>query len=85
MRIDIVQCKECIYWKPPQIETEDGSYMDYPDGYDENGCPKHYVTLSIGVNVCSRCALYDRWGKNDIQHFMGPEDGCTKGLKKVVR
>lgn len=83
MRVDIVSCEECVFWIPPKIETDEGEYLDYPDGYDENGCPKRYVTLEIGVNVQSRCGLYDKYGRNDIHHFMGPHDGCTKGLKKI--
>lgn len=76
---EIVQCKECIHWIPPKIKTPDGRYVDYLGGYDENGFPKEYVTLSAGVNVQCCCGRYDKYHRNDVPQFMGPEDGCTKG------
>ena len=84
MIMDIVQCKDCVYWQHPQILTNDGEYVDYPeDHFDEYGFPTKLVTLEDGINIASHCTKYNRNHENRFPQYMGPKDGCTKGELRV--
>lgn len=81
--IEVVRCKDCIYWQKPQVELHDGTYRDYePEEYD-NGSMFGGVELSVGINVGSFCAKYDKWHGNSIHQFMGENDFCSKGEKRA--
>ena len=35
--VEVVRCKDCIYWQKPQVKLHDGTYRDYESGEYENG------------------------------------------------
>ena len=39
------------------------------------------VTSSVGINIGSFCAKYDRYHINRIPQFMSEDDFCSKGHK----
>jgi len=81
--VEVVRCKDCIYWQKPQVKLHDGTYRDYePEEYD-NGSMVGGVELSVGINVGSFCAKYDKWHGNSIHQFMGENDFCSKGEKAI--
>jgi len=76
---DLVHCKDCIYWQKPQVKLEDGTYRDYKDGEEFPNVP-----ISIGINVSSFCALYNKHHENDIPQFMDEDDFCSKGSSYFI-
>jgi hypothetical protein len=78
---EVVRCKDCIYWQRPQVKLKDGTYRDYEHGEYVNGFGG--VELSVGINIGSFCAKYDKWHGNSIPQFMGDNDFCSKGEKAI--
>ena len=75
--VSVVRCKDCIFWTPPQILLDDGSYRDYAPDEPE------MVTIDVGINVGSCCALYDKHHHNDISHWMNEDDFCSKEIGRA--
>ena len=81
--VEVVRCKDCIYWQRPQVKLKDGTYRDYEPGEYENGSIFGGVELSVGINVGAFCAKYDKWHTNAIHQFMSENDFCSKGEKRA--
>ena len=77
----VVLRRDCVYWQKPQVWQNDGTFRDYEPGEYENGSLFGGVSLEIGVNFGSFCALYDREHKNEYPQFMNENDFCSKGYK----
>lgn len=78
----VVLCRDCVYWQKPQVWQNDGTFRDYEPGEYENGSFFGGVSLEIGVNFGSFCALYDREHRNELPQFMNENDFCSKGYKR---
>ena len=62
----VVLCKNCVYWQKPQVWQNDGTFRDYEPGEYERGSIFGGVSLEVGVNYGSFCALYNRNHENQI-------------------
>ena len=80
--VPVVRCKDCIYWQKPQV-WQNGTFRDYtPEELESMKNGMFFgVTLDVGVNYGSFCALYNRHHINRIPQFMGENDFCSKGYK----
>lgn len=78
----VVVCKDCVYWQKPQVWQNDGTFRDYEPGEYEKGSIFGGVSLEVGVNYGSFCALYNKNHENEIPQFMGENDFCSKGYKR---
>lgn len=78
---EVVTCGECVYWQKPQVWQNDGTFRDYQPGEYESGGSFGGVSIEVGVNFGSFCALYDREHKNELPQFMNENDFCSKGYK----
>lgn len=78
----VVRCKDCVYWQKPQVWQNDGTFRDYEPGEYEKGSIFGGVSLEVGVNYGSFCALYNKNHENEIPQFMGENDFCSKGYKR---
>lgn len=78
--VEVVRCKDCIYWQKPQVKLKDGKYRDYTEEETKAG---EIVDSSVGINVGSFCAKYNRYHINRIPQFMGENDFCSKGKRRM--
>ena len=81
----VVLCRDCIYWQKPQVWQNDGTFRDYEPGEYEKGSIFGGVSLEVGINYGSFCALYNQNHENEIPQFMGENDFCSKGYKREER
>ena len=80
--VEIVRCKDCIYWQKEQIKLSGGSYRDYNLKECESELFGLGVTSDVGINIGSFCMLYNRNHINRIPQFMSENDFCSKGKRK---
>ena len=76
--VEVVRCKDCIYWQKPQVKLKDGTYRDYTEEETKAG---EIVDGSVGINVGSFCAKYNLYHINRIPQFMGENDFCSKAVR----
>ena len=82
--IDIVRCRECIYYDPPHVE-DDGKRIEYKDlpkeAFDALGTG--LVNVTYGINVGGRCcADYNRGYSEDKRVFRSEDDFCSRGERE---
>ena len=75
--VEVVRCKDCIFWKPRHIKLNDGSEREYLPGED-------LVEVSVGINVGSKCMVDEGRGYGcDKSVFRGEYDFCSRGERKM--
>lgn len=73
--VEVVRCRDCIYWKPPHIRFDDGTERPYLPG-------EGYVSISVGINVCGQCLVDCGVGYPcDKTVFRSGNMFCSKGVK----
>lgn len=72
--VEVVRCRDCIYWKPRHVRLDDGTERDYLPGED-------YVDVSVGINVGSQCRV--DCGKGFGYTFRADGDFCSRGRRKM--
>jgi hypothetical protein len=82
-RIDIVRCRDCIYYDAPHVE-KDGEryeYADMPeDAFDAFGEGVH---SGYGINVGGRCLRSKAKLARGKSIFMDEDDYCSKGERRA--
>lgn len=83
--VEVVRCKDCIYFQDRYIELPDGSKRLYEKG-------ENIVPLSAGINVGSYCKRIDyaivhghRGGEpsvDETRFWTNPDDFCSYGERK---
>lgn len=75
--VEVVRCKDCVYWKPRHIKLNDGSERAYFPG-------ESYVGITVGINVGSQCMVDEYSGYGcDKSVFRRENDFCSRGKRKM--
>ena len=85
--MDVILCKDCIYFKPAHVRCADGIEHDYSEFPAEAFEPYFGlgVTTAYGINVSSQC-VYDEWCGayvDDKTVFRNENDYCSRGKRKT--
>ena len=80
--IKIINCKDCIYYKPPHILMNDRTERAYTEEeikkYGVLGVPS-----SVGINVGGMCVVDENRGyRVDKSVFRSENDYCSKAAPK---
>lgn len=67
--VEVVRCKDCVYFKKRHVRLADGTERDYADG-------EEYVTADVGINVGSQCR------KEEEPCFREGCDFCSRGVRR---
>ena len=82
--VEIVRCKDCIYYDPPHVENNGVryEYSDMPkDAFDIFGI---WVYSSYGINVCGRCCRDYNVGYADDKRVYVPENNyCGRAERRT--
>ena len=83
--IDIVRCKECIYYDPPHVD-DNGKRIEYKDlpkeAFDKLGTG--FVDMSYGINVGGRCCVdYNCGYAEDKRVYRAEDNFCSKGRRPL--
>lgn len=76
----IVHCKDCIYFQPDFVLTQEGERRPYTQEEKESGFG--YVTIEKGINCGSRCERHGYWEENKIPVWFSENDFCSYGELK---
>ena len=80
---EVVRCKDCIYFQPEFILTNDGERRPYTEQEIKNG---KVVSMDVGINCGSRCERFGYWEENKIPVWFDENDFCSYGKRrKAVR
>ena len=85
--VEVVRCKDCVYWRDRHVLTPDGQRKSYaempPEAFSEIGIAIGGVTCEYGINCGSRCELeLDSGYGVDKSVFREAGDFCSRGAKK---
>jgi hypothetical protein len=78
--VEVVRCKDCIYFQPDFVLTNDGERRPYTQEEKESGFG--YVSMEKGINCGSRCERHGYWEENKIPVWFGENDFCSYGELK---
>lgn len=82
-RLDIIHCKDCIYYDPPHVENNGMryEYVDLPkEAFDVLGTG--LVTCEYGINVGGRCTRDYNAGYEDDKRVFVPSDNFCGRAKR---
>jgi len=75
--VEVIRCKDCIYWKPPRILLNDGTERLYAES-DKDIFGLHLVTMDIGINIGGQCFKDTNCGYDgDKTVFRKADDYCN--------
>lgn len=84
--VEVVRCRECIYFRDEHVLTPDGKRKSYSEFPPEafGGCFKiKSVTSGYGINVGSQCLVDCNKGYGeDKSVFRQPDDYCSRGVRR---
>ena len=75
----VVRCKDCKYFQPKFILTNDGEKRPYTE--EEKKLPLG-VNMTVGINCGSRCMRHLYWEENDIPFWFSENDFCSYGERR---
>ena len=78
--VEVVRCKDCVYFQPNFVETNNGERRPYTE--EEKNSPLGMVTCDVGVNCGSRCERFDYWEDNRFPVWFQENDFCSYGKRK---
>lgn len=78
--VEVVRCKDCVYFQPNFVETNNGERRPYTE--EEKNSPLGMVTCDVGVNCGSRCERFDYWEDNRFPEWFQENDFCSYGKRK---
>lgn len=78
--VEVVRCKDCIYFQPAFILTNEGERRPYTKEEREQGFGM--VSGEIGINCGSRCERFGYWEENKIPVWFSENDFCSYGELK---
>lgn len=73
--VNVIRCKDCVYWQDRQVQLSDGSCRDYLPNEDWS------VTCDIGMNIGSHCTLHGFEDKSGSWFWANADDYCSRGRK----
>lgn len=76
---EVVRCKDCIYFQPEFILTNDGERRPYTEQEIKNG---KVVSMDVGINCGSRCERFGYWEENKIPVWFDENDFCSYGKRR---
>ncbi len=84
--IDIVRCKECIYYDPPHVDNH-GERIEYEDlpkeAFGNDVFCLGFVSMEYGINIGGRCTVdYNCGYAEDKRVYRKEDDFCSKGARK---
>ena len=74
--VEVVRCKDCIYFQPDFVWTNDGNRRPYTEEEIQKG---KNVTAEVGINCGSRCQRKAYWEENSIPVWFNENDFCIYG------
>ena len=77
--VEVVRCKDCIYFQPNYVLTNDGERRPYTDEEKEHDFG--VVNMEKGINCGSRCERYEKWEENNIPVWCNENDFCSYGKR----
>lgn len=78
--VEVVRCKDCIYFQPDFVLSNDGERRPYTQEEKESGFG--YVSIDKGINCGSRCERHGYWEENKIPVWFNENDFCSYGKRK---
>ena len=78
--VEVVRCKNCIWFVHEHIKLSDGTTRPYTDEEKKLPCG---VTSDIGINVGSYCLRKGYWEQNGIPVWFKENDFCSYGERKT--
>ena len=78
--VKVVRCKDCIYFQPDFVLSNDGERRPYTQEEKESGFG--YVSIDKGINCGSRCERHGYWEENKIPVWFNENDYCSYGERK---
>ena len=76
--VEVVRCKDCVYWRDRHVLTPDGQRKSYaempPEAFVHDSCLDGAVTIEYGINCGSRCEIN---GDSDEAVFREAGDGAV--------
>ena len=83
--VEVVRCKDCVYWRDRHVLTPDGKRKSYaempPEAFVHDSCLDGAVTIEYGINCGSRCEIN---GDSDEAVFREAGDFCSRGVRKYA-
>ena len=80
--VEVVRCKDCIYFQPDFVLTDSGERRPYTKKEKES-LFGGLVDASKGINCGSRCERYEYWEENGIPVWFNENDFCSYGKRKA--
>ena len=77
--VEVVRCKDCVYFQPNYVLTNDGERRPYTDKEKEHDFG--IVNMEKGINCGSRCERYEKWEENNIPVWCNENDFCSYGKR----
>ena len=77
--VEVVRCKDCIWFVPEHIKLSDGTTRPYTDEEKKLPCG---ITSDIGINVGSYCLRKGYWEQNGIPVWFKENDFCSYGKRR---
>lgn len=83
--VEVVRCKDCIYYHKEHVLCNDGTEKDYSEFPAEAfGSLGRFVNAKYGINVAGKCEIELNSGyAEDKSIFRNPDDFCSRGKRKV--
>ena len=72
--VEVVRCKDCKYFQPRFVRTNDGERRPYTEEEIKKG---KMVTGDVGINCGSRCERFGYWDENKIPVWYNENDFCS--------
>lgn len=82
--VEVVRCKDCIYYHKSHVRCNDGTEKDISEFPQEAfGTLGKYVTGEYGINVGGKCEIDKNKGYAvDKSVFKEPNDFCSYGVRR---
>lgn len=78
--VPVVRCKDCVYFQPDFVLTNNGERRPYTE--EEKQSNLGMVSCDVGINCGSRCERHDYWDDNNIPVWFRENDFCSYGKRK---
>ena len=80
--MEIIYCKDCIYWKPEHIKQVNGIEREYTKEDKESdplALATGLVSIDVGINIGAQCFYeYNRGWRVDKTVYRNATDYCSR-------
>ena len=81
--VEVVRCKDCVYYHKAHVLCPDGTEKDFSEFPHEELAPFEFVSAKYGINVSGKCELEKNCGYEvDKSVYREPNDFCSRGERK---